>query len=109
MDLSYYSHKRKSSMHSCKNSELDVGGHHNKDVISESRRIEILNIKKKYHIESDEMLKIQKIQRRVRAWLLKRQKFDIESASELLHSAFLSDHFKKKAPILDEKDAAILI
>lgn len=57
------------------------------------------------------MLKIQKIQRRVRAWLIKRQKCDIESASELLHSAFLSDNFKKRESIkhFNEKDAAILI
>ena len=46
-----------------------------------------------------EMVKIQKIQRRVREWLIKRQKFDIESASELLHSAFLSDKFKKKTSV----------
>ena len=68
------------------------------------------------------MLKIQKIQRRVRAWLLKRQNNDIESASEILHSAFMSDSFKKKADgdisvsledfensNFDKKEAIILI
>ena len=86
---------------------------------------ELLKIKKKYHIRGEgkpplkpnqlplEMLKIQKIQRRVREWLLKRQKYDIESASEMLHSAFLSDNFKKSATQevkhFDEKEAAILI
>ena len=55
------------------------------------------------------MLKIQKIQRRVRAWLLKRQKQDIESASEMLHSALLSGDFKKNTKVFDEAEAAILI
>ena len=56
------------------------------------------------------MLKIQKMQRRVRAWLVKRQKFDIESASEILHSALLSDNFTKKSlKKIDEKEAVILI
>jgi len=59
------------------------------------------------------MLKIQKIQRRVREWLLKRQKYDMESASEMLHSAFLSDKFKKSQQTgdkhFDQKEAAILI
>ena len=32
----------------------------------------------------------------MRAWLFKRQNNDIESASEMLHSAFMSDSFKKK-------------
>lgn len=44
-------------------------------------------------MKNEEIMKIQKIQRRVRAWLLKRSKFDIESASEILHSAFMSDSF----------------
>ena len=48
----------------------------------------------------------------MRTWLLKRQNQDIESASELLHSAFLSDSKKKNASLEndgDEKEAAILI
>lgn len=81
--------------------------------VQSNRKNEILDIKKKYHIHREEIMKIQKIQRRVRAWLLKRSKFDIESASELLHSAFLSDSFQKKSVIhkhdFDEKAAAIII
>lgn len=81
--------------------------------VQSSRKNEILDIKKKYRIHREEIMKIQKIQRRVRAWLLKRSKFDIESASEILHSAFLSDSFQKKSVInkhdFDEKEAAIII
>lgn len=92
----------------------------------------MLMIKKKYNIERagkfdlifyyqinidhfiailKEVVKIQKIQRRVREWLLKRQSYDMESASEILHSALLSDQFSKKrgSKIFDEKEAAILI
>ena len=59
----------------------------------------------------------------MRAWLLKRQNSDIESASEMLHSALMSETFKKKCgpndmhelqasledSKFDEKEAAILI
>jgi hypothetical protein len=46
----------------------------------------------------------------VRSWLLNRQNSDIESASELLHSAFMgSDSKNKKISFVDEKQAAILI
>lgn len=52
-----------------------------------------------------EMIKIQKIQRRVRAWLVKRQNLDMESASEILTSAFISP----KQCNVDEAAAAVII
>lgn len=61
------------------------------------QRQELLKIRRKFNIQNFDkkcLLKIQKLQRRVREWIVKRQNDDMESACKTLHSAFMSDTFK---------------